>query len=82
MVAFIGPPGPFELLIVALMVAFVAGPFIVAVVVVPFWRIFAKAGFHGALSLLMLVPFVNVIMIFVLAFSEWPALKSREAEEQ
>ena len=43
--------------------------------VVPFWQIFKKAGFAPALSLLMLVPLVNIIMPFFLAFSEWPALK-------
>lgn len=46
-----------------------------ATLIVPFWRIFSKAGFSGALSLLMLIPLVNLIMIFVLAFASWPALK-------
>jgi len=36
------------------------------------WKIFAKAGYRGALGLLMLVPFVNLIMLCVLAFGEWP----------
>lgn len=48
---------------------------LVVVSIIPFWRIFAKAGFPGALSLLMLVPLVNIAMIFFLAFAEWPALK-------
>ena len=50
---------------------------IVAAVIwlLPFWMIFSKAGFSGALSLLMLVPLVNIVMIFFLAFAEWPALK-------
>ncbi len=46
-----------------------------AILIVPFWRIFSKAGFSGALSLLMLIPLVSLIMIFVLAFASWPALK-------
>ena len=45
------------------------------IVVLPFWQIFKKAGFPPALSLLMVVPFVSLIVIFVVAFSEWPALK-------
>ena len=61
-----GTPGPIELILIVVMGA---------VVVVPFWRVFSKAGFSGALSLLMLVPLVNLIMIFVLAFAPWPALK-------
>jgi hypothetical protein len=40
-------------------------------VLLPFWRIFQKAGFPGALSLLMLVPFVNLAMLFVLAYLPW-----------
>lgn len=34
--------------------------------------IFRKAGYSWALGLLMLVPIVNIIMIFVLAFGDWP----------
>ena len=39
--------------------------------VIPFWKIFSKAGFAGALSLLMIIPFVNLIVLYVVAFSEW-----------
>ena len=46
--------------------------------VLPFWKIFSKAGFPGPLSLLMLVPLVNIAMIFFLAFAEWPALKQAQ----
>ncbi len=38
-------------------------------------RIFSKAGFSWALGLLMLVPIANIVMPFVLAFSEWPISK-------
>jgi hypothetical protein len=31
------------------------------------------------MSLLMLIPLVNVIMLFVLAFKHWPALPDRPA---
>ena len=46
--------------------------------VLPFWRICSKAGFRGALSLLMLIPIANIILTFYLAFAEWPALKPKE----
>lgn len=36
------------------------------------WKIFAKAGYNGALGLLLFVPLVNVIMLCILAFQEWP----------
>jgi hypothetical protein len=44
-------------------------------VFVPYWKIFKKAGFAPALSLLMIAPPLNILMLFFLAFSEWPALK-------
>ncbi|MFY9719216.1 MAG: hypothetical protein WAK16_06170 [Candidatus Cybelea sp.] len=51
---------------------------IVFVVIVAFtlwvyWRIFAKAGFNGTLSLLNLVPGIGqLICMIILAFSRWP----------
>ncbi len=43
----------------------------VPIFVIPYWKIFSKAGFAGALSLLMIVPLVNLIVLYVVAFSEW-----------
>jgi hypothetical protein len=42
------------------------------VVILPFWFIFTKAGFSGWLSLTQIIPLVNVIALFYLAFAEWP----------
>ena len=44
----------------------------VILAVVCYWRIASKAGYSGILSLLMLLPFVNFIMLLYFAFSEWP----------
>ena len=44
--------------------------FIFALVI--YWRIFSKAGYNGARSLLMLIPIVNLIIVIMFAFSEWP----------
>jgi hypothetical protein len=38
-------------------------------------RIFSKAGFCWALGLLMFVPIANIIMLFFLAFADWPVLQ-------
>ena len=46
-----------------------------ALVIVPFWSIFAKTGHSKWLSLLMAVPLVNVLLLYFLAFSDWPSLK-------
>ena len=40
--------------------------------VIIYWKIFSKAGYSGALGLLMLVPIANIIMLCILAFGEWP----------
>lgn len=42
-----------------------------AIIVVPFWQIFKKAGMAPALSFLMVVPLANLVMLYVLAFSQW-----------
>jgi len=47
--------------------------------VILWWKIFAKAGWSGAMGLLMLVPLVNIIMFFVLAFAKWPIQRELEA---
>ena len=44
-----------------------------------YWKIFAKAGYGGAMGLLMFIPIANVIVLCVLAFGEWPILKELNA---
>ena len=46
--------------------------FWLAVFLVPAWRIATKAGYSGALSLLTLIPVVNIIVIWIFAFVKWP----------
>jgi uncharacterized membrane protein YhaH (DUF805 family) len=43
-----------------------------AILIAVYWRIAAKAGYSGALSLLMLIPLVNFIVMLIFAFGEWP----------
>jgi len=43
------------------------------------WRMAAKAGYAGALSLLLLIPLVNIIIIILFAFSEWPIQRELRA---
>jgi len=53
------------------------GFFILALIVMfPMWRIFKRAGFNPALSLLVLVPWVGLLIASaILAFAEWPRLR-------
>ncbi len=62
---------PSHLLIVLVMLLFV---------LLPLWRILVKAGHPGAISLLALVPAVGIVIIFWLAFSEWPV--ERECKQK
>lgn len=61
--------------------AYFAGAFLFSLIIglialifaiIIYWRIFSKAGYSGARSLLMLIPVVNLIIIIMFAFSEWP----------
>ncbi len=45
-------------------------------VIVPFWRIFKKAGIYPELSILMFVPVANVVALYYLAFAAWPSLRN------
>jgi hypothetical protein len=46
---------------------------VVAFTIWVYWRIFEKAGYSGALSLLNLVPGVGpLICVIILAFGRWP----------
>jgi hypothetical protein len=46
---------------------------IVAFTIWVYWRIFAKAGYNGALSLLNFIPGVGpLICVIILAFGRWP----------
>ena len=52
---------------------------VLAVYGVPLWVIVRKAGFHPALSVLWIIPVLNVVMLWVFAFSRWPALPRKDA---
>lgn len=59
------PMGPLMMLVMA------------ALVILPFWFIFSKAGYSKWLSLLMVVPIINVILLYFLAFTKWPSTGNR-----
>lgn len=43
----------------------------VLVYVIPFWMIFKKAGFSPWLVLLFFVPLANLLVLYIVAFSQW-----------
>jgi TRAP-type C4-dicarboxylate transport system permease small subunit len=55
-------------------IEFLKAIFLVALVIVPMWKISSRAGFNGAISLLNLVPLLGFIAwASILAFSTWPS---------
>jgi len=60
-----------------LLAMFILFTVLIAVVikVLIFCKIFSKAGYSWVLGLLILVPVVNIIMAFFLAFADWPIRK-------
>jgi hypothetical protein len=69
-----GQPNPAQIqhMVLAMMAVV---PFIImvtlVVVLIPTWFICKKAGFSPWLSLLTLIPFGGLILLYVLAFAEW-----------
>ena len=49
--------------------------FLAIIIVIPYWKITEKAGYSGWLALLILVPGINLIYVYFLAFSNWPRLR-------
>lgn len=53
-----------------------------ALIVLIYGRILIKAGYSRWLSLVLLVPLINLIMIWVFAFSKWPNLERKTSERR
>ena len=83
------PPGLPNVTIVVVLFGLLLGLVSLVFAVIVWWRICSKAGYSGALGLLVLVPLANIILLLVLAFGTWPieeelgrlrALAQRRAE--
>ena len=48
-----------------------------ALILPPLWRIAKRAGFNPWLSLLMLVPFVNLVVLWMFSKRPWPAIDEK-----
>lgn len=53
---------------------------VAVIVILPAWRICARAGFSGWLGILAIVPIANLILLYFLAFADWPALRQHARE--
>lgn len=61
------------------MLGFLAALAVVALMVWMFVRIAAKAGFHPLWAITMVVPVVNIVMLYLFAFTRWPAVPEAQA---
>jgi hypothetical protein len=50
---------------------------LVVVFILPISKILQRAGWNGWLSLLWLIPGVNIVMLWVFAFGSWPAIPEK-----
>lgn len=51
---------------------------IAVAVVIPVWRICRRTGYPGWMGIMILVPVINLIFLYFMAFADWPAEKARE----
>jgi hypothetical protein len=56
-------------------------PLFALLALLPLWRILAKAGYPGPISLLALIPLVGIVIDFWLAFSEWPLERAAKQKD-
>lgn len=54
---------------------------VVIALVIPTWRICQRTGYPGWIGILILVPMVNLILLYFIAFSDWPTVKKRARNE-
>jgi hypothetical protein len=54
---------------------------IAILIVVPTWRILRRIGFSGWWSVLAVVPLLNVILLYVVAFAPWPLERRADGPE-
>lgn len=44
----------------------------VLLAVIPFWKLYSRAGFSGAWALLAVIPLAPIVLLWVIAFIRWP----------
>ena len=42
------------------------------ILIIPLWRILPRLGYNSWMSLLMVIPLVNIIFLYIIAFSQSP----------
>jgi hypothetical protein len=59
-----------EIILILLVVVLLSG----IIYVIPAWIILKKAGFNPLISLFVLIPVLNIVLLYYFAFTPWPIL--------
>ena len=51
---------------------------IAIVVVIPAWRICQRTGYPGWMGFLILIPIVNLVLLYFIAFSDCPSNRNND----
>lgn len=54
------------------LIVIVASVIVTSLFLIGWWRIWTKAGYVGAWSLLIIIPVINIFALLYLAFATWP----------
>lgn len=52
------------------------------VVIVPVWKILQRLGYSPYLSLLVVLPFLNIGLLYYIAFTDWPVERDAAPPEE
>jgi|GEM_PF-613351 len=63
------------------LVMIILGIGLLAALVLSVMKIAQKAGYHPALGLLALVPYFNILILFLFAFRRWPIYDAMDAQK-
>lgn len=44
---------------------------------VPLWRIFSRMGLPGYVSVLLFLPFFNLVVLWAVSFMDWPGVEKK-----
>jgi len=47
-------------------------PIMLALVIIPFWRILPRAGIPAPVALVAIIPLAPLVLLWVMAFKKWP----------
>lgn len=54
---------------------------IAVLVLIPAWRICQRTGYPGWMGILILIPVVNLMLLYFIAFTNWPAGQSKAPDD-